>query len=119
MDTMPLHVVLDDAREFRIERGQDLIEHLDKGHVELAMDQVFHHLEADESTADHHRTRLGLHRLEAGVLVHPGEEQGTSLDPLTDRPSVRHGPDLKDSRKIDAGQGRTDGAAPGDNTSLS
>ena len=36
--------------------SHDLIEHLDQRHFESAMDQVFRHLEADVSAADHHRT---------------------------------------------------------------
>ena len=65
MDAVLLHVALDEARHFRIERRQDLVELLDHGHVEPAMDEVLRRLEADEPASDHHRSGLGLHRLEA------------------------------------------------------
>ena len=64
-DSMLLHVALDNARHFPIERGEDLIQHLYEGHVEPAMHEVFRSLEADEPAPDHYRPGLGPHRLEA------------------------------------------------------
>ena len=110
---VPLHVALHDARHLPVERRQDLVEHLDEGDVEAAMDEVLRRLEADEPAPDDDRPRLGPHRLEARVFVHPGKEQRPSLDPLADRPRVGHGPDLEDPRQVDAGQWRTDGNGPG------
>jgi hypothetical protein len=37
MDSMALHVVLDNACYFLIKRPEDLIEHLDDGHIKSAM----------------------------------------------------------------------------------
>ena len=102
------HVAFDEARHFRIERGHDLIEPLDQRHFEPAVDQVFHHLEADEAAADHHRTLRRHHRLVARVRVHAGSIRRIPVQPLADVPGVRHGSHREDSRQIDAGQRRTD-----------
>ena len=64
-DAVLFQVAFDEAGAFRIERGHDLIEHLDQRHFEPAVDQVFRHLEADESAADHHRTLRFVQRLES------------------------------------------------------
>ena len=64
VNTVELEVVLDDAPVLPIERGKDLIRHLDYRHIEPAMNQVLCHLEADESGANHHRMPLWPHRLE-------------------------------------------------------
>ncbi len=104
-DAMPLDVVLDDARHLRIERRQELIEHFDEGHVEAAMHQIFGGLEADEAATDHHCPGLRPSSLKPAVFVHPGEEQGAALDPLADRPRIRHGPHLEDPRQVDPWQG--------------
>ena len=113
VDAMPLQMLLDEAGELPVERGQDLIEHLDERHVEPEMDQVLRRLETDEAAADHHRTPRRLHELDARVVVHPRQERRAPLDPLADRPRVRHGPHLEDPRQIDAGQRRTDRRRPG------
>ena len=105
---MPFHVALDEARDLRIQRGQDLIGLLDEGHVEPEMDQVLRRLETDEPAAHHHRAPHGLDHLDSGVVVHPRQERRAALDPLTDRPRVRHGPHMEDPRQIDSGQGRMD-----------
>ena len=112
-DAMPLNVVFDDARHFPIERRQELIEHLDEGDVESAMHEVLRRFEADESAADDHRAGLRPDRLKARVFVHPGEEQGSALDPLADRPRIRHGPHLEDSRQVDSRQGWAHRGRPG------
>ena len=105
---MPLHVALHDARHVLIEWRQDLIKHLDQGDFEPAMHEVLGRFEADESAADDHRAGTRPERLEARVLVHPGEEQGTAFDPLADRPRIGHGAHLEDSGQVDSRQGRAD-----------
>ncbi len=50
----------------------------------------------------------GSHGLEAGVLLHPGEEARAPLDPLADLRGVGHGPHLEDAGQVDAGQRRAD-----------
>ena len=72
-DAVLFQVALDEAGAFRIERGHDLIEHLDDRHFETAMDQVFRHLEADVSAADHHRALRLLQRLESRGRVLLGQ----------------------------------------------
>ena len=74
LHAMPLQVPLDEAGELRVERSQDLIEHLDERHLEPGMDQVLRRLEADEAAADHHRPPRRLDELDARVVVHPGQE---------------------------------------------
>ena len=54
-----------------------------------------------------------LHELDAGVVEHPRQELRAPLDPLADRPRVRHGPDLEDPGQVDAGQRRADRGRPG------
>ena len=107
------HVPFDEARHFRIERGHDLVELLDQRHFETAMDQVFHHLEADESAADHHRALRFRHRLGSRVRIHSGPILRAPVKPLAYAPGVRNGSHREDSRKIDAGQRRTDRRRPG------
>ena len=118
-DAVPLHVLLDEAGELPVERGQHLIEHLDECHLEPGVDQVLRRLETDEAAADHHRTPRRLHELDTGVAGHPGQKRRAPFDPLADRPRVRHGPHLENpGRSMPGSGGRTDGA-PGDSTSLS
>ena len=111
VDAVELEEVRDEPPVLPIERGQDLIGQLDHRHVEPAMNQVLRHLEADEPAADDDRVPGRPHRLEPGVLLHPGEEARPSLDPLTDLPRVRHGPHREDAR---AGRSRAaaDGSTP-------
>ena len=72
-DAVLFQVALDEACAFRIERSHDLIEHLDDRHFESAMDQVFRHLKADVSAADHHRALRLLQRLESRGRVLLGQ----------------------------------------------
>ncbi len=62
MDVVLFQMALDEAGTLRVERRHDLIEHLDDGHLESAVDQVLGHLQADVSAAHHH----GLPRLVQG-----------------------------------------------------
>ena len=70
------------------------------------VDQVLRRLQPDEAAADHHRAPRRLHELDPGVVVHPGEERCAALDPLADRPHVRHRPHLEDAGQVDPGQRR-------------
>ena len=117
--TMLLEEVADEPPVLRVERGEDLIGHLHHRHVEPAENQVLGRLQADEPAADDDRAHRRAHRLEARVLPHPGQEARAALDPFTDLPRVRHGPDREDAGKVDAGQRRADRSRPGDSTSLS
>ena len=110
---MPLQIALDNARHLPVERGQNLIEHLDQRDVEAAMDEVLRRLQADEPAAHDDGPGLGPHGLEPRVPVHSGEEQGAFFDPLADRPRVGHGPHLENPGEIDARQRRTDRRRPG------
>ena len=112
-DTMPLQVGLNDAGMFRIDRGQDLIEHLHKGDFKAAMDQVFRHLQADEPATDNHGPGLGSSGLESRIPVHAGEKGVAAFNPLTDCPGVRHRPHVKNARKVYSRQRRVDGSGPG------
>ena len=82
-DAVLFQVALDKAGAFRIERGHDLIEHLDQRHFEPAMDQVFRHLEADVSAADHHRTLRLVQRLESRGRAAP---RSNHLNPVRSTP---------------------------------
>ncbi len=73
------------------------------------MNQVFGRFEPDETAADHQSPDHRLDHLDAGVVAHPREEVGSLLDPLANRPCVRHGADLEDAGQIDARQRRMDG----------
>jgi hypothetical protein len=107
------HVAFDEARHLRIQRGHDLVELLDQGHFQPAVDQVLHHFEADEAAADHHSTpRLG-YRLVARVGVHPRPVGHIPVQPLAHVPGVRYGPHREDPGEIDAGQRRADRRCPG------
>ena len=55
LHAMPFDVALDEARDLRVQRGQDMIGLLDQGHVEPEMDQVLRRFQTDESAADDHR----------------------------------------------------------------
>jgi hypothetical protein len=88
-DIVPLHMFLNEARNLRVQRSQKLRQLLDEGHLEPEVHQVLRRLEADETPANHHRTRRRPHVLDPGVLEHPGEELGSLLDPRADRPHVR------------------------------
>ena len=110
---MQLEEVRDEAPVLLVERGQHLVGHLDHRHVEPAAGQVLGHLETDEPAADHHGPHRRPHRLEARVLLHPGEEARAPLDPLTDLPRVGHGPHLEDPGQVDAGQRRAERRRPG------
>ena len=83
---MPLHVLLDQARELAIERSEELIEHLDQRHLESGMDQVLRGLEADEAAADDDGSPRRPHELDARVAVHAREELRAALDPFADGP---------------------------------
>ena len=113
LHAMPFDMALDEARDLRVQRGQDVIGLLDEGHVEPEMDQVLRHLETDEPAAHHHRTPHGFDHLDSRVLVHPRQVRRAAFHPLTDRPRVRHGPHMEDSRQIDSGQGRMDRSRTG------
>ena len=106
LHAMPLDVALDEARDLRVQRGQDVIGLLDEGHVEPEMDQVLRRLQTDESAADDHRAGHRLDQLNARVVEHPRQERRALLDPLPDRPGVGHGPHMEDPRQINARQGR-------------
>ena len=84
------------------------------------MNQVFHHFQANKSAANDHGPGFWPHGLESRILVHAGEKWAALFYPLPDFPGVRHGPHVKNARKVYSRQGRacTD-AAPGDSTSLS
>ena len=110
---MALQVAFGDARHLGVDRRQDLTAHLDQGHVEAAVDQVFRRFQADEAATHHHRAGLRPHCLEPGIPVHPGEEGRASFDPLADRSRVRHRADLEDARQVDARQRRPDRRRPG------
>ena len=111
-DAVLFQVALDEAGAFRVERGHDLVEHLDQRHFEPAVDQVFRHLKADVSPADYHRALRLVQRESRGRML-PGQIARTPFDPLPDVPRIRHGPHRKDPREIDSGQGRTDRSRPG------
>ena len=115
-----LQVLLDQAGELAVERGQHLVEHLDQRHLEPGVDQVLRRLQADEAAADHHRAPRRLDELDAGVVVHAGQELGAALDPLADRARVRHGAHLEDAGQVDArAAAGAPRRAPGESTSLS
>ena len=104
---------LDEAGQLAVERGQDLIEHLDQRHFKPEMDQVLRRLQADEPAADYYRTPRRLRELDPRVGVHPRQEARPPFDPLADRPRVGHGPHMEDPGQIDSGQGRADRRRPG------
>src|SRR5436309_745365 len=105
---MPLQVGLNDARVFWIDRGQDLIEQLHKGYVKAAMDQVFHHLQADEPSTDNHCPGLRFDGLEPRISVYAGEECAAPFYPLADFPGIRYRPHVKNARKVYSRQRRAD-----------
>ena len=107
-NSMLLQVSLNHAGMFLIDRGQDLIEHLHQGDFKAAMDQVFHHLQADEPATDHHGPGLRSEGLESRIPVDAGEKCAASLDPLPDFPGVRHRPHVKNARKVYSRQRRAD-----------
>ena len=113
LHAMPLDVALDEARDLRVQRGQDVIGLLDEGHVEPEMDQVLRRLETDEPAANDHRAAHGLDHLNARVVEHPREKGRALLDPLADRLGVRHGAHVEDPRQINARQGRMDRSRAG------
>ncbi len=113
VDAVLYQITFDEARHFRIERGHDLVELLDQRHFEPAVDQVFHHLEADETAADHHRTLGRHHRLVSRVRVHSRSIRYIPVKPLANIPGIRHGSHREDPRKINAGQRRADRRRPG------
>jgi len=112
-------VALDQSGAFRIEGSHDLIEHLDQRHFEPAMDQVFRHLQADVSAADHHRSLCFVQREPRGCVLLLG--QITATRSIHSRISLASGTIL--SEKIPGrsipGKGGRIGAAPGESTSLS
>ena len=103
--TMLFQATLNKACHFRIERRHDLIEHLNNGHFQPAMDQVFRHLETDESAADDHRAFRFRHGLKSRLRV---IRQIIPRNPRVYFPGIRDGPHREDPRKVNAGQGRTD-----------
>ena len=116
-----LHVALDEARHFPVERRQHLVEHLDQGHVEPAMDEVLRHLEADEPAADHDRARRRASPIwKPEYLCIPARNSvPRSIHSRIVRASgtVLHLEDSRAGRCRAAADGST--AAPGDSTSLS
>ncbi len=82
------HVALNESCHFRIERRHDLIEPLDQRYFQSAMNQILHHLQTDETTADHHGTFRFRHRLVAGVRVHSRWDK-LNRDPATPASSWR------------------------------
>ncbi len=107
-DAVLFHVAFDIARHFRIHRRHELIALLEYRNLEPQMDEVFGHLQPDETTTDHYRAFRRHYRLEPSVRVHPGGQGRVSFDPFADRPDVRHRSHPEDPRQIDAGQGRSD-----------
>ena len=101
-------MLLDEHRDLRVQRGQDVIGLLDEGHVEAGVDQVFRCFQTDETAADHDGAPHRLDHLDAGVVEHARQKGRAAFDPLTDRPRIGHGTHMKDPGQIDAGQGRMD-----------
>ncbi len=112
-DAVSLHVLLDEARDLRVQWVQDLVPLLDERHLEAEVDEVLRHLEADEAAADDHRARRGLDELDPRVPEHPRQEARAPFDPLADRLDVRNGPHVEDPRQVDARERRTDRRRPG------
>ena len=116
---MLLQVGLHHAGVLLINMGQNLVNPLDNGYFEPAMNQVFRHFQANKSAANDHCPGFWPHGLESRILVHAGEKRAALFYPLPDFPGVRHGPHVKNARKVYSRQGRCTDAAPGDSTSLS
>ena len=112
-------VAFDEPRHLRVERRHDLVELLDQGHLQSAVDKVFHHLQANEPAADHHGALWFRDGLQPRVGIHPGRGLGAVLQPLPDAAGVGDGPQREDPGRSMPGSGGRIGAAPGDRTSLS
>ena len=91
--TMLRHVAFDEYGHFRIERRHDLSEPFNQRHFQSAMNEVFHHFQADESTANDHRPLRFRHRLVARVRVHTGLIRSITIQPCSHVPGVRNGSD--------------------------
>ncbi len=113
LDAVFPDVALHQSRDLWIQRTQDMIRFLDEGYIEPEVDQVFRRLQAYEPATHHHRPPHGLDHLDAGVAIHSREEGRAALDPLPDRPRVRHRSHVEDSRQINARQGRMDRSRAG------
>ena len=104
-----LHVALDQTRDFRIKRAEQLGTFLNQGHLEASMNEVLRRFQSDEAAAHDHSASHWFDHLDADVVAHAGEEIGALFQPLADRPGIRHGAHMKDAGKVDAGQRRVDG----------
>ena len=101
MDVVLFQMALDEAGTLRVERRHDLIEHLDDGHLESAVDQVLGHLQADVSAAHHHGLPRLVQGLESGRPGLFGQGAGIPLYPLPDLSRIGHGPHREDARQVD------------------
>ena len=95
LHSVPFEMSLDYARHILVDRREHLPAHLDDRHIEAAMDEVLRHLETDESATHNHGAGLRAGSLESRVAVHAGEKHRTLLQPLPDRPGIRHGANLE------------------------
>lgn len=116
---MPFNISLCNTSHFRIKWHKYLTGHLDNGHVKSAMYQVLGRFQTNEPSTDYYGMRFRSYGLEAGVLTHPGEEQGTIFYPFAHGSRIRHSPHFENPRKINSGEGGRIEGAPGERTSLS
>ncbi len=106
---MCLKVVTHERAVLRVERGEDLIEHLNKRYIESSMDEILDHFETDEPTAYDDRVHRRPHGLESGVALHTRQKAGAAFDPVADLPRVGHRPQVEDAGKVDPGKRRSHG----------
>ena len=110
---MLFHVALDEAGHFRIERGHDLVEHLDSVTSSPRWTR-FSAISRPMNPPPTTTARFGFVTVWNPVYESDsGSNLRAPVNPLADAPGVRHGPHREDPRKVDAGQRRTDRRRPG------